>query len=407
MTDRPAKEPMYRWIIVIIASTMLAISMGQLVNGLSAFFLPLEAQFGWARGEIALINTAGLIGLGLGGIVMGFAADRLDIRKVALTGAIVTGGAILLASRANALWQLYALFFVAGALGGGALFAPLMALVGGWFRTRAGLAIGLVAAGQALGQGGMPVISAMLIEAMGWRGAMSALGIGTLATLVPLALLVRRPPVAPSAGTVAVEVTPPLRPATTVIVLGAAVLCCCSLMSVPLMHLIPLAQGCGIGATGAGSILFVMMIAAILGRVAFGQLADMIGALPAYLLASAWQTALVFVFTQLVTLEQMLTFAPIYGFGYAGVMTGVLTTIRSQTPAHCRASCTGIILAFAWFGHGIGGLVGGVFYDATGAYETTFGVAVLFGLVNLAIVGGLFWVTTSRRPGRLAGSAAA
>ena len=34
------------------------------------------------------------------------------------------------------------------------------------------------------------------------------------------------------------------------------------------------------------------MLAAIVGRVAFGQLADWIGAIPAYLAASAWQTAM-------------------------------------------------------------------------------------------------------------------
>lgn len=72
-----------------------------------------------------------------------------------------------------------------------------MAAVGSWFNTGAGLAIGLVAAGQAAGQGGIPLASALLIEAVGWRGAFLALGLASLATLVPLALLIRRPPTVP------------------------------------------------------------------------------------------------------------------------------------------------------------------------------------------------------------------
>lgn len=393
-TDAPSR---YRWIIVAIAAAMLAVAMGQLVNGLSAFFTPLEDEFGWGRGAIAFINTAGLMGIALGGIVMGFAADRLDIRRVVLFGATVTALGMIVASAARELWQLYAVFFVTGAFGGGALFAPLFALVGVWFRTGAGLAIGIVAAGQAIGQGGIPLANAILIEALGWRGTLLALGLVALATLVPLALLVRIPPSAQGApAEAAAEAEPPIPVRWLVVLMSAAVLCCCSLMSVPLMHLVPLIQGCGIPAPEAGSVVFVMMLAAIAGRVAFGRLADMIGAVQAYLAASAWQTALVFVFTRIDDLSLFYIFAPVYGFGYAGVMTGVLTTIRSLTPAVRRASASGVILAFAWAGHGLGGYLGGVFFDMTGTYDLTFAVAVAAGVANLTVVALVFILVLRR-----------
>jgi predicted MFS family arabinose efflux permease len=337
------------------------------------------------------------MGIALGGIVMGFAADRLDIRRVVLFGATVTALGMIVASAARELWQLYAVFFVTGAFGGGALFAPLFALVGVWFRTGAGLAIGIVAAGQAIGQGGIPLANAILIEALGWRGTLLALGLVALATLVPLALLVRIPPSVQGApAEAAAEVEPPIPVRWLVVLMSAAVLCCCSLMSVPLMHLVPLIQGCGIPAPEAGSVVFVMMLAAIAGRVAFGRLADMIGAVQAYLAASAWQTALVFVFTRIDDLSLFYIFAPVYGFGYAGVMTGVLTTIRSLTPAVRRASASGVILAFAWAGHGLGGYLGGVFFDMTGTYDLTFAVAVAAGVANLTVVALVFILVLRR-----------
>lgn len=386
------QQSRYRWVIVAAAAAMLAIAMGELVNGLSPFFTPLEAEYGWSRSEIALINTAGLIGLSLGGVVLGFAADLFNIRIVILTGAVVTGLSVLAASQATALWQFYALFFVAGGLGGGALFAPLFALVGTWFRTGAGLAIGIAAAGQAIGQGSIPFANALLIDGLGWRGAFLALGVFSLVTLVPLALLIRKPAAVPDTGAAPVvdEAPVPLKLPTVVIMLSAAVLCCCSLMSVPLMHLMPLIQTRGIPAPEAGSVVFLMMIVAIAGRVAFGKLADVIGAIPAYLTASAWQTLLVFFFTQMGDLSQFYIFAPIYGFGYAGVMTGVLNTIRVLTPADRRASASGIILAFAWAGHGLGGFLGGMFFDLTQAYAVTFAIAAVAGIANLIIV-GLLW----------------
>ena len=38
---------------------------------------------GW-RGDIALINTAGLVGIAFGGVAMGFLADRVGVRPVAM-----------------------------------------------------------------------------------------------------------------------------------------------------------------------------------------------------------------------------------------------------------------------------------------------------------------------------------
>jgi len=397
MTEKSDHEPTYRWVIVITVAAMLAIAMGQLVNGMSVFFIPLEHEFGWSRGSIALINSAGLVGLAVGSIVMGSIADRVNIRYISLFGAGVIGLSVLAASWTSALWQLYALFFFAGAFGGGSLFAPLIALVGNWFKTGAGLAIGIASAGQAIGQGGVPFGSAFLIEALGWRGAFAALGVISLATLVPLALLTKEPPgkSGVAAGHATRESTP-LPTHVVVIWLSAAVLFCCTCMSVPLMHLVPLIQGKGISAPEASGVLFVMLIAAILGRVAFGKLADIIGAVPAYMTASLWQTALVFVFTQINNLDALYVFAVIYGFGYAGVMTGVLVTIRALTPVSWRAGATGIILAFAWLGHGIGGYQGGLFFDLTGNYTLSFANAALAGLLNLIIVGSLF-VTIKRQ----------
>lgn len=394
----------YRWVIVLAAAIMLALAMGQLVNGLSTFFEPLEQAEGWRRAEVSFINTAGLVGLALGGIVMGALADRTSIRAVILTGALGFGLTMIAASRAEALWQLYILFFIAGAIGGGALFSPLFAVVGGWFRTGAGLAIGLVSAGQALGQGGVPFANALLIETFGWRGALFAIGLVALAVLVPLAVLVRpaKADVPSPRGPTGMENAETLPATKITALLSLAVIFCCCLMSVPLMHLAPLIQTCGFPATDAAGVVLVMMLTAIAGRVAFGRLADMIGAVRAYLVASIWQTALVFGFALLSDLSHFYLFAPIYGFGYAGVMTGVLTSVRQLVPATRQASVSGVVIAFAWLGHGLGGALGGSIYDLNRAYTLAFAIAALAGVINLGLVWTLLRI--SSQPSALVGA---
>jgi len=165
------------------------------------------------------------------------------------------------------------------------------------------------------------------------------------------------------------------------------------------MHLVPLAQGQGLTAADAGGVLFLMLVVAIAGRAAFGQIADMIGALPAWLLASAWQTVLVFGFTMIDEVSHYYIYAAVYGFGYAGVMTSVLVTVRHLAAPAYRASSMGVVLAFGYMGHGLGGWQGGFFYDMTGAYTWSYTNAVISGVINIVIVGALLWtITRSRRP---------
>ena len=250
----------------------------------------------------------------------------------------------------------------------------------------------------------MPFGTTFLIDALGWRGAITALGVIILATLVPLALLAKEPPRG-SGGATADDtgIAVPISTNVVVIWLSAAVIFCCTCMSVPLMHLVPLIQGNGLSAPEASSVLFLLLVVAIAGRVAFGRLADLIGAVPAYMTASLWQTVLVYFFTQIRDLNALYVFSVIYGFGYAGVMTGLLTTIRALTPASRRSSSTGVIIAFAWLGHSIGGYQGGLFYDLTGAYNVSFANAALAGVINLFIVGALY-LTIRHRSAASAGT---
>ena len=123
----------------------------------------------------------------------------------------------------------------------------------------------------------------------------------------------------------------------------------------------------------------------------------MVGAVRAYWIASAWQTILVALFLQFQSLESLMVFAVVYGFGYGGVMTTILVSIQVLTPTARRASATGIVTAFAFFGHAIGGYQGGVFFDLMGNYSWAFANAAIIGTVNLVVVAALY-IAISRRP---------
>lgn len=389
MSQTQALQP-YRWVVVAAGALILALAMGSIVNGMSAYVVPLEDAHGWDRADISLINVAGIMGMALGGLFMGVLADRIGTRPVVLIGVTVMGLAYLASALATQLWHYYGLMFLAGFFGASAIFAPIMAIVGRWFPVGAGLALGIASAGQALGQGGVPFGSAILIKSVGISGALAITGGLMLVVLIPLALLLR--PVAaagPSAQAPDESGYPPVR--LVVPAMCVAIFLCCTCMSVPLMHLVPYIQGCGYTADEAGGVIFLMLMVGILGRVAFGKLADIIGAIPAYMTATAWMTLLIYGFILINDLSAFYLYAPIYGFGYAGVMTGVLTTIAANTPPSRRGYAMGIVSMFGWFGHANGGYMGGLLYDLTADYSVAYGLAAMAGALNLVVVGWLYW----------------
>jgi len=113
--------------------------------------------------------------------------------------------------------------------------------------------------------------------------------------------------------------------------------------------------------------------------------------------ATAWMTALVFGFIYIDSLGMFYVYGIIYGFGYAGVMTGVLVCLRVLIPPSRRASALGIVTMFGWFGHAIGGYQGGALYDLTGNYTAAYAVAAVAGVLNLIIVGTLLRRTRRAR----------
>ena len=172
-------------------------------------------------------------------------------------------------------------------------------------------------------------------------------------------------------------------------------------MAVPLMHLLPLIQSiCGNG-TEAGGPLLTMLIAAIAGRIFFGRLSDIFGPLQTWMLATAWQTVLVIGFVYLDGISSFWLFAPLYGFGYGGVMTGVLVSVRAlASPTHFAAT-SGFVLAFGWFGHALGGWQGGLLFDITGTYFWAFANAAIAGALNIALIATLL-ICVRRRTSTLA-----
>ena len=178
--------------------------------------------------------------------------------------------------------------------------------------------------------------------------------------------------------------------------LAAAAVFCCICMATPIVHVVPLASDRGLDPASAATVLLLLMISGCFGRIAFGRLSDYIGGLPSYLLASFWQTATVFWFTQANSALSFDLLAILFGFGYAGVMTSLIITAQSLAPSSQAGLATSVAALAGFVGMGLGGFQGGLFFDLTGDYTTSFANAAFAGLYNLVILATLYFYRRER-----------
>ena len=374
------------WLMVAVCTAMVAMAFGA-IGTVAVFLEPIAAEFGWPRADVAAAYSVATIATGVGGIAMGHFADRMPVRRVAMCGALVPGVAFVFLSGLQSTPTLYALHALMGLVGIGAVMAPLNSLASLWLARNPGLAIGVVSAGGALGQGLVPYFARSLIVTEGWRQAYLALGVAYVAVMLPLALLLRdakRPPGRRPASAGAPSAVRLLG------LLSLAALLCCVCMATPLVHVVTLGSDRGLGGRDAAGLLAAMMVAGMAGRIAFGRLADRAGSLQTYIVASAGQTGLAFLFPHAAGGVQLYVLSALFGVVFSGAMTSFLSCAREYAPAGRTGLSIGAVMFFGWTGMALGAWQGGLFYDICGDYFVSFANASVAGVANLAVLALLF-----------------
>src|SRR5205809_6772914 len=185
----------YRWVIVAIGALMTCVGIGAMFS-LAVYLEPMSANTGWSRAGISSAMTLDFLIMGLASFAWGAASDRFGTRIVVLTGAIMLGLGLLLASRATSLIEFQLTYVIYVGLAAGSFFAPMIAASTTWFVSNRSLAVSLVSAGMGVAPMTISPFARWLISTYDWRTAMLVIGILAWSLLLPAALLVRRPPTA-------------------------------------------------------------------------------------------------------------------------------------------------------------------------------------------------------------------
>jgi len=413
----------YGWIVLSIAFISLVLGYA-IRNTFSVFYPAIVEEFGWGRGNTALMFSMTIIVYGFVAPVAGSLVDRFGPRLIIPVGAFIVGGGVVLCSMATARWHFYLFYGIIVAAGLSLTgWTPLTAIISNWFVRKRGLAFGILSAGF----GGSLVFAAIaqfLISTFGWQIAYVIIGVASVAIIVPLcSLLMRNHPRDKGLLPDGVRLSAPEpknlnepvistslkgKWATTSWTLSKAIktyhfwllffiaFCLLGLAeTIVIAHMVFFFRDVGYEAMRAAGIYSVFGVAFVVGNVC-SFLSDRLGResifIPSCLL-SAVAVCLLFLIKD--TSHPWLSFlyAVFFGLGIGTAAPVFFTTVADLFHGRHFGSIQGAVVLGFSLGGAIAPWLAGFLHDKTGSYFSTF--LILLGSVLISIL--LMWLVAPRK----------
>ena len=367
--------------------------------GGGALYLPvvglkeIAAEFGDRRAVPSMAYMLGFFFMGIGGVLMGWLADRTSPRvPLLIAGVSIFAGGWLAAQRRRAC-ALCRLRIPLGFFGNAATFTPAMNNIQGWFDRRRSTAVSIISVGPAISGFVWPQIYRWLLPDVGWRQTLVIFGVVAGTLLFLCAFYVRPSPILRRAGKRAPEDLSvlPMPSLALMTLLSAAGFCCCAAMAVPFVHMVAFCGDLGFAAARGSEAISLILLTAVASTFAMGRLADYIGPIKVSLLCALIQIASLLGFVFVESLSGIYTLSVIHGIPYIAIVQGYALILRYLYGPSIAGWRLGVVMLFAMAGMAVGGWLGGAIFDATLSYRTAFQAALAFNLLNLMLLGMLLF----------------
>jgi MFS family permease len=406
MNRNPLIDSRTAWIVACAALAASSIGFAAPLAVVVAM-KPITSELDSVRAAVSGVVASSYIGSAFGGILAGWLAGKIGVRKIVLFGAVMMGLGVALASFGG-LTGLYVGFGVlAGLLGVSCVGSPLLTYVSLWFEKRRGSAVALISSGQAVAGALFPPLLQWGVDSLGWRSTMQIFALFIFGSVTTLALLFLRPtPIAPprahGAAPVATvttrETTLGLPPNGLMVLLMLAVFCCCVPMAMPMNHVVAYCGDLGFASQAGAAMLSVLLGVAFFARQFWGWLADRVG---------GWQTLLYSSLVQatgllgyMATTDQTLLFfvSAVFGVGLSGLLPSYVIVIRECYTIQESNWRVPTVMFAGFLGMATGGWAPGWIFDQFASYGPAFNIGMVFNIANIAVL--LFLVSRRHNPFR-------
>jgi MFS family permease len=406
----------YGWVILSVALITLLLGFG-IRNAFSVFYPTIVAEFGWGRGNTALMFSITIIVYGLVAPLAGSLVDRFGPRLVLPVGAFIVGGGMALCGMATAQWHFFLFYGVMGAVGLSLVgWTTQATIVSKWFVKKRGLVFGILG----VGFGGSLVfvsVAQFLISTFGWQKAYVIIGVCSIAIVAPLSgFLMRRSPqdkgllpdgLSPSSqgsrhlNELEIPVGMQGDWATTTWTLSRAMktyqfwflfaiaFCLMGVAeTIAIVHMVFFFRDVGYEAMRAAGIYSVFGVAFVLGNLCT-FLSDRLGREKVFItscLLSAVAVSFLFLIKDTSQPWMAFSFAFFSGLGIGTSGTVLHTTVADLFQGRHFGSIQGTIILGFSLGGAIAPWLAGFLHDRTGSYFTTFLILLASLLVSLVLM---------------------
>src|SRR5260221_3147033 len=389
----------YAWRLAFVS--MFCIGLGG-----GAIYLPvvalkeIAAEFGDRRAVPSMAYMLGFFAIGLGGVFMGWLADRTSPGLPRLIDGVSIVGGGWLATRGGqlALFAGYALPL--GFLGNAATFTPAMNNIQSWFDKRRSTAVSVISVGPAISGFVWPQVYRWLLPDMGWRRTLVIYGITAGMLLFLCAFYVRPSPIQRARTARPPEDLSilPMSSRSIMVLLSLAGFCCCAAMAMPFVHMVAFCGDLGLAPARGSEAISLILLTAVAATFAMGRLADYIGPLRVSLLCALIQIASLLGFVFVESLAGIYTLSVVHGIPYIAIVQGYALILRQLYGPAIAGWRLGVVMLFAMGGMAVGGWMGGAIFDATLSYRPAFQLALAFNLLNVMLLGALYFWQRPRNP---------
>ncbi len=385
--DPGGAVPPYAWVVVIVVAITLTIASGaRFLFGVA--LKPVSEEFGWNRAQLTGAVMLGMVVLSICQPLVGILVDRIGPKRILVVGLSLLGLSLIPMSFATSLWQIYLLYGVLMSLALAAA-SPVLAtsIVGHWFDRKRGLAMSIATSGSAFGQLLIVPLATWIMLMTTWQVTYRVLAVAILVVALPLsALFLRDAPrvvsdtlgnaSAPQEGLALREAIS--HPAFWLLGFGFAV--CGWTMAFPNTHFMAYADDMGMSVLHAANTISATAIFSIVGSVLLGIAADRYRRTSVLALTYALR-GLAFLLLLLLPAGNLLY---VYGLvlGISWTATTPLTAAIAADrygPKHLGL-IFGSLFTFMNLGFGVGSLLDGIIYEATGGYTAALVINVALGL---------------------------
>ncbi|MFC2068534.1 MFS transporter [Chloroflexota bacterium] len=394
----------YGWIVLAACMVIIIITSG-IRFSFGVFLTPLSIDFGLSRVVTSEIFSVYMILSSVSMLLGGWASDRYKTRNIFIMMGLFSAFALFLTSQAREPWHIFISYGLLFALGSGPMYIQSIGLALKWFEKRRGLAVGIVSSAAGIGTMLMTPLSAWLIAGYNWQISYFILGLVVLFTIIPCAFLLKEP-----LGHIGVQkdsreiistkssalkgqqytnsrdisLTQAAKTSIFWVLLTIRFLYSCCVFIV-ITHIVPHAIDIGANPISAASILSLIGVGVLLGRLVMGRMSDSIGSKRTiYICTSLMAGAMLWlIFSS--SLWMLYIFATVFGISYGGVAPPLNALIGDTFGMGHIGVIMGVLNSPWNIGAAVGPALAGYIFDVNSSYTIAFIFGMAVSLMTLIL----------------------